>query len=416
MGKPSAPTPPSPQETSQAQTGSNLATTIANTITGNMNQHGPGGSLVYNQTGQHEFTDPFTNQTYQIPTFEATTTLSPGQQAIFDQNQATALNMAQTGNQLAQSLGAHLGQGFDPGQLPGFGTVPQGAKLQGGINRGQPVVRNYSTDFSADRRRVERALLDRMQPSLDQDRERMDATLANQGIGLGSRAFSAAQQDFGRNVNDARMSAILAGGQEQSRMVGMERDRAMFQNAAQQQVFGQRLANRQLGNAARQGNFNNRLQQFSAQNALQQQALQQALIKRNQPINEITALLSGSQVSLPNFTPNQPQPMPFTDNAGLINQHFGQLMQNYNAQMGAWNQTMGGLLGFGGSLLSDERAKTDIRRVGKTDAGLPIYTYRYRDGGPVQMGVLAQEAARMQPEAVVDMGGGLLGVDYRRVK
>lgn len=52
------------------------------------------------------------------------------------------------------------------------------------------------------------------------------------------------------------------------------------------------------------------------------------------------------------------------------------------------------------SLFSDARLKTDVRRIGQTDAGLPIYTFRYGGDGPFFMGPMAHEVAEMQPEAL----------------
>lgn len=72
-------------------------------------------------------------------------------------------------------------------------------------------------------------------------------------------------------------------------------------------------------------------------------------------------------------------------------------------------------LGFGASLLpflSDRRAKEDIRRVGQTDSGLPIYVYRYKGGDTFHMGVMAQEVEAVQPEAVVERPDGLKAVRY----
>lgn len=86
-----------------------------------------------------------------------------------------------------------------------------------------------------------------------------------------------------------------------------------------------------------------------------------------------------------------------------------------------FNDVMSGLTGLGslgllGYLaLSDKRIKTDIKKVGKTDDGLNVYTYRYKGSPQIHMGVLAQEVERKKPEAVVDLGGvkavnyGLLG-------
>lgn len=79
---------------------------------------------------------------------------------------------------------------------------------------------------------------------------------------------------------------------------------------------------------------------------------------------------------------------------------------------------LGGGLGILGSLFSDERVKQDIKRVGETDEGTPIYTYRYKPGiisdepGPVMMGMMAQEVRKKHPEAVTKLPGGILAVDY----
>lgn len=76
----------------------------------------------------------------------------------------------------------------------------------------------------------------------------------------------------------------------------------------------------------------------------------------------------------------------------------------------------GAVGGLGGLLLSDIRAKTDIRRVGSTDKGIPVYVYRYKSGGPMQMGVMAHEAEKIVPEAVGYIGDGdLKGVDYAKL-
>jgi Chaperone of endosialidase len=68
-----------------------------------------------------------------------------------------------------------------------------------------------------------------------------------------------------------------------------------------------------------------------------------------------------------------------------------------------------------GATPSDERLKTDIRRVGKTDEGVPIYTYRMKSGGPYKMGVMAQDIEKSNPRAVTKLPNSLRMVDYRRI-
>lgn len=65
---------------------------------------------------------------------------------------------------------------------------------------------------------------------------------------------------------------------------------------------------------------------------------------------------------------------------------------------------------------SDRRVKEDIRRVGETDEGTPIYTYRYKWGGPRQMGVMAQDLEKTNPAAVHKHPFGIKMVNYGMVE
>lgn len=540
MGKPSAPTPPDPQETAGAQTATNIGTAIAQQQLNNINQVTPYGSLTYTQqtnpnydpnfqaptieeivsqqtTGgsggnnafgastpggeatttsstsyrvgdqtfdsrdaaqgyvdslnpqyqTYTYTDPNTGQTHEIPLYTATQTLSPEQQAIFDQSQGAQLGLATMANDQTQRISDLLSTNLDTSGAPGLNdfsgvSMPQfqtSLADAGGIQRqvayagpirnqianaGQ-ITRSYGGDFSQDRQRVEDAIMSRVQPGMDRNRQATEARLAAQGIRLGSEAYSAAQDDLSRAENDARMQAVLAGGQEQSRMVGLEADRAAFQNqaqgqqygqnandagffnsaqaqqygqnlsdaqfanAAQQQAFGQELARAQFGNQALGQQMNAGITLGNAQNSARAQYLNELFGGRNQSINEITALLSGGQVQNPNFVNTNPAQLANTDYAGIVSDNFNQQMQNYNAQMGAWSNGLGAI----GSLLrlSDRRAKTDIKKIGKTNDGQQIYSYRYKSGGPIQMGLMAQEVEKRKPEAVANVGG-IKMVDY----
>lgn len=74
------------------------------------------------------------------------------------------------------------------------------------------------------------------------------------------------------------------------------------------------------------------------------QSVSEALAERNQPINEIVALMGGGQVTQPSFvnTPNASVAAP--DVQGLVN-------ENYKSQVAQHNAKMGGLFGLGGALL-----------------------------------------------------------------
>ena len=468
MGKPKPPKPADPKETGAAQTATNIGTAIAQQNLNNVNQITPDGSLTYNQTGTYRYVDPLDGKVHNIPTYTATQTLSPEQQAIRDQNNRASLNLSRLGADQSARLNDLLSRPVDTNSLPARGDaysirqtnlqrVGYGPGLQtqlGDVGQVQrqiadsgPVTRTYGTNFSQDRQRVENALMDRMNPRLEQDRKRLESRLASQGIRIGSEAYNSAMDDYSRQTNDARLGAILNAGQEQSRLAGLEAARAGFENAAQAQVFGQNAANAQLANnaqaqafqqeAARAGFRNDGLQQmhqnrtqgigmdnqaavqetnadiarFNAANDARNQALQEQFAVRNQPINEITALMSGSQVQNPNFiTPNTAQ-LATTDFAGIQANYDNLRQRQYEQQVAQSNSLFGGILGFGAALLSDERAKKDIKKVGETNDGQNIYQYRYKSGGPIQMGLMAQEVEKKKPKAVADVGG-IKMVDY----
>jgi len=273
MGKPKAPEPPDPKETSAAQTGTNVGTAVANTMMGNVNQATSYGSLTFGQSGSYDWNDPYTGATYAIPTFTATQTLSPEQQALKTKNDQTASNLADLGVSQSGRLTHLLSEPIDVSGLTGrtdyttFDTPTyRGVSDVGDVTRtvadAGDITRTYGTDFSADRKRVEDALFERARPEIDRDRAALETRLQNQGIAIGSEAWNDAMRAHNQGVNDFRLGSILNAGQEHSRLVDMDARRAGFENQAQAQAFGQNL------------------NRAGFENAAQGQAYQQALIER----------------------------------------------------------------------------------------------------------------------------------------
>lgn len=456
MSKPRPPRPPDPQQVASAQTGTNIGTAIANTQMGQVNQVTPDASLMYSQTGTQTYTDPATGQTYSIPQYTATTTLSPEAQAIRAQNNAAQLNLAtlaanQSGraDQLLSTPfsldtvpGAADRSGLQPvayGAGPGTPQFSQGAApLPGTAN----LQDSYTPEggFSADRQRVEDALMGRLGTQRERDLEGLRTQLTNQGVNIGTEAYSRALQDFERTNTDMRTNAILAGGQEQSRLLGEARGAAGFTNEARQMDFANRMGLfglgedvRRYGDAMGQQQFGNQMALQSRQDALQganfaqqqaimdaqdnarARALQEQLALRNQPINEITALLSGSQVATPQFGIAQSAMIPTTDYAGIRQQGFQNQMANYQQQNANYQAMLGGLFNLGGAAIgaSDIRLKADIEPMGQRN-GHNWYKFRYvwDEPGTVREGVMAQEVMATRPDAVITHPLGFYMVDY----
>ncbi len=61
---------------------------------------------------------------------------------------------------------------------------------------------------------------------------------------------------------------------------------------------------------------------------------------------------------------------------------------------------------------SDRRIKRDIKEIGMTENGLPLYEFRYIFGRKRFVGVMAQDVLMHTPEAVVRSLLGYFKVDY----
>jgi hypothetical protein len=251
------------------------------------------------------------------------------------------------------------------------------------------------------------AILSRLAPQIKQSQDALTQDLANQGITQGSEAYNRAMTQQGQQANDLYSQAALHGinldmsannqgfGQEMSKAglynagLGQNfgqaataqqmKNQAIGQNYGQalsaqdqanqaiSQNFGQGMsaqdqANRAIGqnygqgvtsagtynNAAAQ-DLNQRIQQGQFGNTALQQSLAQQLQLRNQPINEITALMNGSQIQNPNFQAYTGANV----NAAPVyqaTQDTGQWAQNaYNQKVGSYNNNMSGLYSLGGA-------------------------------------------------------------------
>ena len=262
------------------------------------------------------------------------------------------------------------------------------------------------------------------QAAVDAARLQLEAQRASNDAALAEAAFhnNATTQGLNNDLAAAGFNnEVLTGN------LGLSRDAADFYNAglAAESQRGLDLINQQnealatnnLVQAAERSAYNEGLQsQFELDqraaadtNAQRQAELEELAYLRNQPINEISALMSGSTMMPPQFSaPFQTGIQP-VDIAGYI--------QNaYEAERANSAAKAHGLFGLGAALLggiSDRRLKTDIRRVGQLGGGIPVYAYKLRHNGQSGLGVMADEVRHI-PGAVANVGGIDL-VDYRAV-
>ena len=133
-----------------------------------------------------------------------------------------------------------------------------------------------------------------LDPQWEAKQSAFDAKLANQGITPGSEAYTNASRDFGMNRDNAYNSALLAS---------------------------------------------------------RGQAVQEALANRNQPLNDITALMSGSQVQSPNFVGTPQTQVAPTDVIGANRLSSDVAQNNYNQQIGQNNAMYGAIGSMAGTAL-----------------------------------------------------------------
>ena len=276
-----------------------------------------------------------------------------GQQAIMNRLQPQlAQQSAATAQQLAN-------QGITPGSEAYNNAMRDQSQSQNDL-LSQAALQGIGLDMSANQQGYGQAM--------------GQAGLYNQALGQGfGQAAQARQmgnqaigQNFGQGLqaNQAGNQAIaqnygqgMSSQQLQNQAIGQNYGQAMSSqdqaNAAMGQNYGQAGTSAGLYNQAAAQQYNQNLGAAQFGNQAQQQRLQQNLAMRNQPLNEIMGLLSGSQIQTPQFQAYQGggniQAAPVAQaatNQGNYN------TAAYNAQMQALGGLYGGLGSLAGGVLS----------------------------------------------------------------
>jgi hypothetical protein len=295
MGLGSPPKPPDPTKLAQAQTQTNLDTAVANNRMGMVDQITPYGSLTYETI----YDQP-------QPTAPATPAAPARPQMRERYNEATGkYEMIPTGVTSAPTPAPTAPTGMNVPRYRATTTLsPEQQRLLDLSNQAQTNFGQLAVDQSArlgsllgtpvnlNNDATEARLMElgrsRLDPALDRRRESLRTTLSNQGIKEGSTAFDRAMSRATEGENDAYNQLLLTG---------------------------------------------------------RQQAVSEALAERNQPINEITALMSGSQVTQPQFGNIPVSQMPTVNTAGLERQAYEDELAAYNSKPNPFD-IMGGLFGM----------------------------------------------------------------------
>lgn len=423
----SAPSYPDPNVVAQATTNTNQQTAAYNKALNLNNYSNPFGSQQSTQVG----TDPTTG----APIYNTQISANPGLQ-----NQFNSI-LGNLGNSTSQQQYAMNGlQGLQGGYNAlntGLQGVQQGfqannsntgalAGQYGGL-QGQLGQINSSIDPNAGKAAQQqgqdaayKAQTQYLDPQFSQQGESLSAQLANQGLAPGSQAYNNAmtnfnntkQQAYSNAANQAVMTGSQIGAQSLNNQLNSASTKAGLVGqqgnmlGSQAGIFG--LQNQNLGQQA--GIYGQMGSNLGQQGSLYGQSAGLGQL----PYQNLGTI--GSMI--PGYSGTGQSSAAPADISGLYNNQYQSQLAGYNAGQSSSNSMMSGLFGLGSSalmgyMMSDRRAKRDIRRVGTFPNGLPVYTYRYLGDNIIHLGFMADEVRELAPHAVKRGADGFDRVNYQ---
>ena len=300
----SQPSAPNPYATAAAQNQQNQSASQYSSVAGNANEVNPYGTVSYNAVEQVPI---YTNGQVSgyAPRYQRTTTLSPDQQKLLGLETQSKYNMGTTAVEQSAKLREHLNTGMDQSKWQPWQTDLAKQDLR-------------QDQGTTDRAGIEKAMMDSYNRNTKPQEEAQEASLAARGLSPGSQGYGSYQTTRDDSRAEAARKAYLTSGDEARRA-----------QAAYNDVGTQR--------------FNMDQALSSYYNNLRGGQMQEAFAMRNQPINEITALMSGSQATIPQFQPFSGSPV----NPSNIGQYIS---DNYKAESAAAAQTNAGIFSMLGGM------------------------------------------------------------------
>jgi len=300
----SQPSAPDPYATAAAQNQQNQSASQYNSVASNANEINPYGTVSYQAIEQ---VPVYTNGqiTGYAPRYQRTTTLAPDQQKLLGLETQSKYNMGTTAVEQSAKIRDTLGKPMDTSQWTPWQTGVQAQNIR-------------QDDTPTDRASVEKAMMDSYNRSTAPTEAAQEASLAARGLSPGSQGYGTYQMQRDDSRAEQARQAYLASGNES------RANQAAYNDASTQRYnMDQSLA--------------------SYYNNLRGAQAQESYAQRNQPINELTALMSGSQATIPQFQPFQGSPVQASNIAQYIN-------DNYKAESSAAAQTNAGIFSMVGGL------------------------------------------------------------------
>ena len=425
FGKPQTVDTPNYTQSAQDTAAGNLANAQNATNANRVNQNTPYGNLSYSQTTDANGNPVWTANQTMPGQLSSAVNGNFGVMANTYNNPLTSPTFNSVGDMPSMNYyGSRLNQQqFNPATqllpLPQYNVntqIDQSKLPSFGINPGQ----TYSD-----------AIMQRLQPSIQRDRQSLGAQLANQGIVPGTKAYETAMTLQSQKENDAMTSAVVGGMntglQANQQVFGQGVQQVGLNLTGQEQSFTQPLRVNTQNMGANELAYNQQIANQGLGMNAQNQAFNQALAKYMAPA-QVGALLKG--IATPSYvTPYNQQATPGADLTGAMGLTQQSNQNNANANNAYNNAILGGLFSLGGASLmspkgtfsnmfSDIRMKENIELIGYMKNGLNVYDFEYKPeykdaaGHGRFRGVMAQEVEKVIPYAVITLDDGYKMVDY----
>ena len=251
------------------------------------NQNTPWGSTTWDQSSQ---IDPSTGKP--MTQWTQNTTLTPQAQQALEDQFAVQGGRSDIARELLPRAQQEFGEQMDWSQFQDLAQTPQAGQIKTGLGADATQVNPSDRYYNEAGDALMNQFNARMEPKFQRDTAALETQLRNRGFNPGDQGYDQALADMRQSQGDqssnAAFQAAQLAGQEGSRMYGMD------MGARQQQMdelgFGNEATGQQYGMDTQSANY---------QNTLRQQQISEEMQRRGFSLNEINALISGQQVSMP---------------------------------------------------------------------------------------------------------------------
>ena len=358
MKAPAPPPTPDPYKLSNAQQLANISVAVASMVLQNANEDTEEYTTGFTKIADYTLADPQYDSTgalvgttnRDIPVFKKIFALKPTMKALWDQENIYKAQLNQFAIQQTSDMATRFSAAFSIAAAPAGGSAPAAPVLSSSV--AAPVLSSISNDYATEREHVRQAMLDRLEYQIGLDLDALEAKLANQGIFPGMAAYEREMRVHTNKVTDARIQIDLAAGQEASRMIKDTREILEFGNSVNMQKFQTEVTILEFGNSVNMRRFQALRDLADFANAMRERYIQEKVIERNQVLNELSAIVHGGQISMPQMTPTKGGQVAGTDLIGTVMGAHQMDMAKWQSSVDRQQAMLGGIAGIAGGILS----------------------------------------------------------------